>query len=181
MKVFEFSEASVSPEWWLCLKVDNVPMARQFVLDSRGKKYDCEIKEHRGLRSLTANGYMWKLCELLAKAIGSTKDEVYIDAVRDVGIFRDFHLPEDEVKSLRTAWSAIGTGWPTEQVDYTPDGLVVIRAYYGSSVYSTKRMARLIDNLVQDCKAVGIETLPPDKLAALVDQHKPVKIGGGDG
>lgn len=109
------------------------------------------------------------------------KDEVYFDAVRDVGVFRDFHLPEEEVKSFRTAWSAIGTGWPTEQVDYTPDGLVVIRAYYGSSVYSTKRMARLIDNLVQDCKAVGIETLPPDKLAALVDQHQPVKIGGDDG
>lgn len=151
----------------------------------QGKRYVLEIKEHKELRSMTANRYLWVLCEKLAKELCKekqkvTKEDVYIRAVRDVGIFRDFHLAEDEAKSLRAAWSALGTGWPTEQVDYTPDGKVVIRAYYGSSVYSTKQMARLIDNVVQDCKAVGIETLPPDKLALLIDEHKPVKIGGDD-
>ena len=31
-------------------------------------------------------------------------------------------------------------------------------------------MARLIDNIVQDCRAVGVETLPPDKLEAMKDE-----------
>lgn len=31
-------------------------------------------------------------------------------------------------------------------------------------------MSRLIDNLIQDAKAVGIETMPPDKLAALLGE-----------
>ena len=180
MRAFEITETVVNPEGWKCLKVTNVPAARQLVLDIKDKPHVCEIKEKRNRRSLTANAYLWALCEQLAKAVQSTKEEIYINAVRDVGIYRDFHLAEDEAKSFRTAWSALGTGWPTEQVDYTPDGKVVIRAYYGSSVYSTKQMARLIDNVVQDCKAVGIETLPPDKLALLIDEHKPVKIGGDD-
>ena len=30
-------------------------------------------------------------------------------------------------------------------------------------------MSRLIDLVVQECKDAGIETLPPDKLAALLD------------
>ena len=152
----------------------------------QGKRYVLEIKEYKELRSMTANRYLWVLCEKLAQEMSKekqkvTKEDVYINAVRDVGIYRDFHLEPDEAKSFRTAWSALGTGWPTEQVDYTPDGKVVIRAYYGSSVYSTGRMARLIDNIVQDCKAVGIETLPPDKLALLIDDHKPVQIGGQNG
>ena len=40
-------------------------------------------------------------------------------------------------------------------------------AYHGSSTYDTQQMSRLIDNLVQDCKALDIETLTPDKLALL--------------
>lgn len=31
-------------------------------------------------------------------------------------------------------------------------------------------MSRLIDNLIQDAKAVGIETMAPDKLAALLGE-----------
>ena len=44
-----------------------------------------------------------------------------------------------------------------------------LAAYHGSSVYDTKQMSRLIDNLVQDCKEIGIETLPPEKLSLLVE------------
>ncbi len=72
--------------------------------------------------------------------------------------------PED-AKTLRHAWEMLGTGWITEQVDYMPDGTnVVVRCYYGSSQYNTKQMSRLIDNLVQDCKAVGIETDTPEEI-----------------
>ena len=45
-----------------------------------------------------------------------------------------------------------------------------VTLYYGSSTYDTKQMSRLIDNIVQDCQAVGIETLTPDKLALLLEE-----------
>lgn len=43
-------------------------------------------------------------------------------------------------------------------------------AYHGSSTYDTAQMSRLIDNIVQDCKALGIETMTPDKLSILKEE-----------
>ena len=40
-------------------------------------------------------------------------------------------------------------------------------AFHGSSTYDTAQMSKLIDNIVSDCKALGIETLTPDKLDLL--------------
>lgn len=43
-------------------------------------------------------------------------------------------------------------------------------SYFGSSDYDTKQMSRLIDLIVQDCKAQGIETLSEEKLAAMNEE-----------
>ena len=153
---------------WLCLKVREPAPAKRFVLERRNRLYDLEVKEHREKRSQDANSYAWVLMDKLAAAIGSTKEEVYRQKVREIGPFKDFTLTENEAGTFRVAWEKIGEAWPTEQVDYAPDGeRVVIRAYYGSSTYNTKQMSRLIDSIVDDCKAVGVETLTPDKLALL--------------
>jgi hypothetical protein len=173
MKTFAFSQARVSPDGELCLRVDNLPMARQLVLEMNGKPYTAEIKEYRQKRSLDANAYAWKLMDELAQAIRSTKEEVYRRAIQEVGIFRDFHLKENEVQPFCRLWERQGTAWMTERLDYQQDGNnAVIRAYYGSSVYNTRQMARLIDCIVEDCKAVGVETLPPEKLEALKKDWK---------
>ena len=142
---------------------------RQFVLDAKkDKTYLAELKEFREKRSLDANAYCWKLMDELARAIGGTKEDLYLRYVKECGPFKDFTLSEDEAKTFRVAWEKLGTGWPTEQVDYAQDGdRVVVRAYYGSSTYNSKQMSRLIDSIVEDCKNVGVETLTPDKIVLL--------------
>ena len=40
--------------------------------------------------------------------------------------------------------------------------------YYGSSTYDTAQMARLIDLIVQDCKAQHIETADPEDIKSLL-------------
>lgn len=162
-----FTEARIQMDSgvWLCLKVNEPAPARTFILDKQNRIYDCEIKEHREKRSLDANAYCWVLLDKLADAIRSTKEEIYLQKVREIGIFRDFILEAAAVKTFRTVWERQGTGWPTEIVDYSRSGdRQVVRAYYGSSQYNTKQMSRLIDSIVQDCKDLGIETLPPEKL-----------------
>ena len=159
---------------WLCIQTKD---ARR-TLDSLkpGKVYDVEIKEHREKRSLDANAYCWVLLDKLAEALDTTKEELYRGYVRKIGPFKDFDLTVDEAKTFRTAWERLGQGWPTEQVDFTPDGeRVVIRAYYGSSTYNTKRMSRLIDMIVEDCKEQGIETLTPQQLDAMKERWKCTK------
>lgn len=159
---------------WLCIQAKD---ARR-TLDSLkpGKVYDVEIKEHREKRSLDANAYCWVLLDKLAEALDTTKEELYRGYVRKIGPFKDFDLTVDEAKTFRTAWERLGQGWPTEQVDFTPDGeRVVIRAYYGSSTYNTKRMSRLIDMIVENCKEQGIETLTPQQLDAMKERWKCTK------
>lgn len=168
---FTQSKISMEDGLWLCLKVNETAPAREFVLKKQNKLYDCKIKQHRDKRSLDANAYCWVLLDKLADAIRSTKEEIYLQKVREIGIFRDFILEEAEVKTFRTVWERQGTGWPTEIVDYSRSGdCQVVRAYYGSSQYNTKQMSRLIDSIVQDCKDLGIETLPPEKLAAMKEE-----------
>lgn len=165
-----FSEARIVRDdgVWLCVKVNEPAPAREFVLNHKDRLYDCEIKEHREKRSLDANAYCWTLLDKLADALRTTKEELYLQKVREVGPFKDFCLTDGEAKTFRHAWEKLGTGWPTEVVDYHRDGdRQVVRAYYGSSTYNSKRMSRLIDSIVEDCKAVGIETLPPDRLEAM--------------
>ena len=147
--------------------------ARKSVLQQRECVYTAELKEHREKRSMDANAYLWVLMDRLAESIGSTKEELYRQYVKEHGVFRDFCLLPEEVGTFRTAWSMLGIGWHSEQVDFAEDGeRSIIRAYYGSSTYNTKQMSRLIDSVVEDCKAIGIETLPPEKLAALKEDWK---------
>lgn len=127
------------------------------------------VETYSQKRSLNANSYMWSLCDEIACFLHDTKVNVYLDAIHEVGIWRDFHdQTEEDVKSLITAWGMIGTGWFAERLDYEPDGVhVCMRAYYGSSVYNTNQMSRLIDYIVDQAKNCDIETMTPKELSLL--------------
>lgn len=154
---------------WLRIRADVPEKAKSFLSAmTPGKKYVAEIKEFRKKRSLDSNNYFWQLCDQISDRLGRVKEDVYIDYIKSVGVFRDFHLSRDEAPTFRKAWSMLGTGWPTEEVDYQQDGNgIVVRAYYGSSTYNSKQMSRIIDMAVQDAKSLGIETLTPDEIARM--------------
>lgn len=132
------------------------------------------IDKYREKRSLNANKYMWSLCNQLAECLSDekvkyTKDDIYRDKIKESGIWYDDEIEPEKVTRRCKAWQMIGTGWLTERVDFSADGnREIIRFYYGSSQYNKKQMARLIDNIVQDCEAVGIPTKTPDELANML-------------
>lgn len=154
---------------WLMLKPEKPGQAQMTVGKLKpGKRYTVTIKEYRKPKSLNANNYFWNLCSEIAEKLGRTKNDIYIDYIKEVGIFKDFRLTRDEAETFRVAWSEMGTGWPTEDVDYDQDGdRIIVRAYYGSSRYNGKQMSRIIDMAVQDAKSLGIETLTPEELARM--------------
>lgn len=150
---------------WLMLRVPSTAKAQSICEQYENGKYVAELKEHRKKRSMNANNYFWQLVDQIAERLGREKEELYLEYVKRVGPFKDFTLSEDEAKTFRVAWSMLGTGWPTEQVDYSPSGReVIVRAYYGSSQYNTRQMSRLIDMAVEDAKDLGIEVLTPVEL-----------------
>lgn len=141
------------------------------------KPGEYELKRIDDKRSNQANRYLWRLCNDIAEKTQITKEDVYKNAVRRVGIYKDFDaLPISQAKTLQTAWERLGTGWVTEQVDFDTDGEnVIIRCYYGSSTYSKKQMSRLLQDVISDAESLGIETLDSQRLDSLLeeyDEHK---------
>ena len=138
------------------------------------QKCDLAVKKYAKKKSKNANAYCWTLCEQLGEKLNGTKEDIYRQAIREVGIYKDIEIIEDAAGTMQRAWSGNGTGWVSEIVDNGQnDGFLLIRFYYGSSVYNSKQMSRLIDWLVQECKDQGIETEPPEVLALMKEEWNP--------
>lgn len=146
----------------------------QWLKNKKDKPYDLVIKEHRNKRSLDANAYAWLLIGKIASAMRQKPEEIYRQYIRDVG---DNYTPvcirEKDVERFIKSWEQNGLGWPVDDLGPSQvPGCRNLAAYHGSSTYDTAQMSRLIDNIVQDCKAMGIETLTLDKLALLKDEWR---------
>lgn len=154
---------------WLCIQTKD---ARR-TLDGLkpGKVYDVEIKEHREKRSLDANAYFWVLVDRLAEKLRIPKTEIYRRYIREIGGNHEMVCVIDSaVEKLRNGWEHNGLGWQTDTMPSKLPGCVRVVLYYGSSTYDTAQMSRLIDLIVQDCQEQGIETLPPEKLAGMMEE-----------
>lgn len=64
-------------------------------------------------------------------------------------------------------WGKNGLGWAADVVDSKLEGCKNVVLYQGSSTYDTRQMSRLIDLVVQECRAQGIETATPAELEKL--------------
>ena len=136
-------------------------------------KLNIELKKYRKPRSLDANKYFWKLLQEVCDYKDIDTIEDYKRRVKELGIFKQFKIMTQDVKTFEKIWTDRGIAWFCEIVDTTYIGdteFKIINAYYGSSPYNSKQMSRLIDNLVQDCKAVGIETKPQSEIDSLLRQ-----------
>lgn len=133
------------------------------------KLLDVTIKKHRKKRSLTANAYCWVLLDKLAEKLNTTKTELYKHAIKEVGKFEMIPIKSEAVETFISAWQGQGLGNIAERIrTSTMDGYEVIQAYYGSSTFDSKEMARLIDYIVEECKAQGIETMSEEEIRRLV-------------
>ena len=135
---------------------------------SQCEKLSIKIAKHREKRSTNANAYFWTLCGKLSEKMGVPKIDIYRDYIRNIGVCRMVEINEKAVDTLITSWGLHGIGWVAEKVDNSQtEGFIIVNLYYGSSTYNTRQMSLLIDNIVQDCKEQGIETLTPAELEIL--------------
>lgn len=135
---------------------------------------DVQIKKYRKPRSLDANGYAWVLIDKLAAKLNMTKIEVYRELIRNIGgVSETVCVKSEALEALQSGWSRNGLGWFSEEFPSKLEGCTNVILYFGSSSYDTAQMSRLIDLLVEDCKAQGIETATPDELARYKDEWKP--------
>lgn len=147
-------------------------LAKAFIDDfEHGKEYKATLEKTIRKRSLNANDYCWTLIGQLASVINLPSQDIYRSLVRDIGGVSEIVAVRDYAyDTFKKAWESRGIAWMVDKLDemHTPDGLYYkVECWHGSSDYNTAQMARLIDLVVQDCKAAGLETMTPDELARL--------------
>ena len=142
------------------------------------KDCDCDIsvKKFKYKRSLDANAYAWVLVDKIAQVKRITKTEVYRNAIREIGGVSDtISIKKNALPRLRAEWCSKGIGWQVEELGSNIPAWTTVILYYGSSVYDSRQMADLIDSLVQDAKALGIETKSPEEINSLLKEYDNVK------
>lgn len=136
--------------------------------------YVLSITKRKKKRSLTANAYCWVLCESIARAVKSSKEDVYRQAIRQVGVGETLTVSLESMDRFISLWSSKGLGWVVDRI--SDDGVVAtVIAYYGSSTYDTKEMARLIDWLVDEAESLDIDVMTPAERSLLLDNWSPEK------
>jgi hypothetical protein len=144
---------------------------QQFILGLTDKQYSVTVKEHKRKRSVDANSYMWAIADKIAKAMHdgkTTKEDIYRHAIREVGEWEDRPIPAEDVEKHIKMWGMIGEGWFSEERrDSKLPGHKVVRDYYGSHIYDTVSMSRLIDYIVEQAKEMDIPTDTPDEIARI--------------
>lgn len=130
-----------------------------------GKDEEVEVKKKK--RSNKANRYFWKMLQKLCFEMNLEVIGEYRKRVKELGIFQTFELNTENVPTFEHLWEQNGVAWFTEKVEENGNK-AIINAYYGSSSYNSKQMSKLIDNLVQDCRSVGIQTLEDIEIEELI-------------
>ena len=103
----------------------------------------------------------------IAKVVRTTKEAVYREIIRKVGSFNVVKVKSFAADRFIERWELNGIGWVAEKMG-REEGMTDVVAYYGSSTYDTDEMARLIDEIVNEAKELGIETMPPEELDCLI-------------
>lgn len=129
-----------------------------------------EAKKYRQKRSLDANAYCWTLIGKIALKMKITSLEVYRKAISEAGVYEIIPIKNEAVDRYIEIWQGNGLGWICEKFPSKLEGFTNVRAFYGSSVYDTAEMSRLIDYIVMDCKELGIETKSREELNSLLDE-----------
>lgn len=159
---------------WLMVKPEREDLGKAMavVRKHKDKLYDLEVKEHRKKRSLDANAMAWSLINQIADVLRITPVEVYRQAIIDIsGNSEVIPIKDEAVEQFKQAWSHNGIGWICRDMGKSKiPGYRNLMVYYGSSVYTSSQMNALIDHLIQDSKALGIDVMSDRERSLLIEE-----------
>jgi len=121
-----------------------------------------EIKEYKEKRSLSQNAYAWKLINEIGNKIGKSKEEVYLQMLKDYGQHEVISmLSTIEPKGYFKYYEVIGTGIVNDK-EFTH-----YKIFKGSSEFNTLEMKIFIDGIIQEATQLGIPTITEKELESM--------------
>ena len=118
-----------------------------------------ELKEYKEKRTLSQNAYCWKLITELGNVMRKSKEEIYLEMLKDYGQSTIVSLANEvDVKNYFKYYDLIGSS--------SLNGKVFnhYKLFKGSSEFNTKEMSIFIDGIIQECENVGIPTLTKEEI-----------------
>jgi hypothetical protein len=144
-----------------------------FLMDApKDKTWVLEEYKEKKKRSLNANNYFHKLCDMLRQKLNMSmaccKNHLitsygqieYIDGEQ---MIYKTNAPVEYMQELESVHSSC-----VKIAEENGKEVYFYRLYRGSHTYNTAEMAKLIDGTVGECKEQGIETETPDKIKEML-------------
>lgn len=123
------------------------------------EKLSIKIDKYRQGRSLNANRYAWKLITEIGNVTRASKEEVYFKMLKEYGqvevISVEARVPISEYIKYFEYWG-----------ESTLKGKLFkhYKIYKGSSEFDTREMAIFIDGIIDEAKALNIQTETPEQI-----------------
>lgn len=159
-KLKSISRNWITGEWELTFTVaENITGSVEKIKD---KLLNIKTSIHRNRRSLDANAYAWVLMQKIAESIHSDKWSVYLLMLeRYSRAFTHIIVRPEIAERVKAEWRTV-----KDLGEITINGQtgIQLQCYFGSSTFNTKEMSVFIDGLVEECKQLEIETLPPNEI-----------------
>ena len=132
----------------------------KYLLEQQEEK-KFEVKEYFKKRSKDQNAYYWELLNKLSKKLTISSEDLHFELIKKSCPFEEYLVPnEASLRGIRY-YEVLAKKQVKNKV------FKVIRVYVGTSELDTKEMIVLLDNLIEECKEQGIETITPEELAKL--------------
>lgn len=117
-----------------------------------------DVAKWRKKRSLDANGLLWHCIGEIAKALHTSKDDVYLQTLNRYGKYVYVCVSEKAAETFRRSWrltEVVGA------VNINGKKAVQLLCYYGSSQLDTKDFSVLLDGVISEMKEMGLQTPIP--------------------
>ena len=139
-----------------------------------------EVHERKEKRSLNANGYYWVLCGKVAQKIRVSTARIHNENLRALSVperiaegLVTVTLPDTDEAEAEALESTTYHLRPTSQVREGKGGKMY-RTYImlrGSHTFNVHEMSALIDLMVQEAEAQGIETITPAEQQKMMERY----------
>lgn len=118
-----------------------------------------ELKNPKKHRSKSQNAYCWELIVKIANKINKSKEEVYLQMLKDYGQSQIVSMVSNiNPVGYFKYYEKIGTGFVNDK-EFTH-----YKIFKGSSEYNTNEMKILIDGVIQEAEQLGIPTISDEEI-----------------
>ena len=123
------------------------------------KEKQYELREYHKRKTLSQNAYAWVLINEIANKINKSKEQVYLQMLKDYGQRTEILLKADvKVKTYFKYYEAVN------KIKKNDIEFIEYYLYKGSSQFDSKEMSIFIDGIVEEAKQLGIQTMTPNEI-----------------